>query len=98
MILTRWRNSAVGITTIYWLFWGQTPVHVRLSAPIQTDSGAHLASCTVGTGSSYWLAWGQTPVQVRLSAPIQTDSGAHLASCTVGTGSNSRRNAGGVCF
>ena len=47
------RDNAVGVATRYWLDgpgiecrWG-----ARFSAPIQTSSGAHPASCKMGTRS-----------------------------------------------
>jgi hypothetical protein len=34
---------------------GSNPGAARFSAPIQTGSGAHPASCTMGTGSFPWV-------------------------------------------
>jgi hypothetical protein len=34
-----------------WKVRGSNPGEARFSAPIQTGSGAHPASCTMGTGS-----------------------------------------------
>jgi hypothetical protein len=45
------RDSSVGIVTRYGLEGpGSNPGGARFSAPIQTGSGAHPASCTMGTG------------------------------------------------
>jgi hypothetical protein len=46
------RDSSVGIATRYGLEGtGSNPGEAKFSAPIQTGSGAHPASCTMGTGS-----------------------------------------------
>jgi hypothetical protein len=46
------RDSVVGIATRYGLEGqGSNPGGARFSAPIQTGSGVHPASCTMGTGS-----------------------------------------------
>ena len=47
------RDSSVGIATRYGLEGSgdRIPVGARFSAPIQTGSEAHPASCTSGTGS-----------------------------------------------
>jgi len=54
-------GSSVGIATGYWLdgpgiesWWGQD-----FSAPVQTDPGAHPASCTMGTRSFQGVKNGQ---------------------------------------
>jgi len=54
--VTSWiwsRDSAVGIATRYGLDGPgiESRGEERFSAPVQTGSGAHPASCTVGTGS-----------------------------------------------
>ena len=55
------RDSSVGIATRYGVDgpgiesrWG-----ARYSAPVQTDPGAHPASCTMGTGSFLGLKSGR---------------------------------------
>jgi hypothetical protein len=46
------RDSVVGIGfAAGWKVRGSNPVWARFSAPIQTGSGAHPASCTMGTAS-----------------------------------------------
>ena len=47
------RDSSVRIATCYGLDGpgDRIPVGARFSAPVQTDPGAHPASCTMGTGS-----------------------------------------------
>jgi len=46
-------GSSVGIATGYWLDGPgiEIPVGARSSAPVQTGTGAHIASCTMGIGS-----------------------------------------------
>jgi hypothetical protein len=51
-------DSVVGIATHYGLdgpgiafWWGRN----RISTPVQTGFGAHLASCTMGTRSIPWV-------------------------------------------
>jgi hypothetical protein len=54
-------GSVVGISD--WLLAGlsgdRIPVGARFSAPVQTDPGAHLASCTMGIGSLPGVKSGQ---------------------------------------
>jgi hypothetical protein len=38
-------GSSVGIAV-----WDRIPVEARFTTPVQTDPGAHPASCTMGTG------------------------------------------------
>ena len=37
--------------------WDRIPVGAEFIAPIQTDPGAHRASCAMGTGYFLWVKW-----------------------------------------
>jgi hypothetical protein len=56
-----WYGSSVGISTDYGLDGpGSNPGGgARFSAPVQTDPGAHPASCTMGTGSFPGVNYGR---------------------------------------
>jgi hypothetical protein len=52
VLIFQTRDGIVGLATPYGLEGpGSNPGEARFSAPIQTGSGAHPASCTMGTGS-----------------------------------------------
>jgi hypothetical protein len=53
----QWEINPSVITVTRWTVRGSNPGGARFSAPFQTDTGAHPASCTMGIGPFSGVEW-----------------------------------------